>query len=281
MFFRYPSPDAKASPSPARGEGYGLLRRCTPRNDAERTNILSKGLDVVCQYAALLERRVQRGTRARKALVVTLQANPLGRSMIEMLGVLAIIGVLSVGGIAGYSKAMSKFKVNKAIGEYSYLIHGLLEHLDEFKISETSAQLPLVDIVKALELVPETYKKYNNSLLSDPYNNYLHIFSSSKKVYISIQMGLTAQNTDGSYSSAGFSTNFCTALFDNIAKPLHSALYEAHVYRTNAANLRFYGDKYCNGDVKCLRNATLKDIYDTCKSCDKKNAACDVTLAFE
>ena len=31
-----------------------------------------------------------------------------GRSMIEMLGVLAIIGVLSVGGIAGYSKAMQK-----------------------------------------------------------------------------------------------------------------------------------------------------------------------------
>ena len=204
-----------------------------------------------------------------------------GRSMIEMLGVLAIIGVLSVGGIAGYSKAMSKFKVNKALGEYSYLIHGLLEHLDEFKISETSAQLPLVDIVKALELVPETYKKYDSSLLSDPYNNYLHIFSSAKKVYISIQMGATAQNTDGSYSSAGFSTDFCAALFDNIAKPLHSALYEAHVYRTNAANLRFYGDKYCSGDVKCLRNATLKDIYDTCKSCDKKNAACDVTLGFE
>ena len=37
-----------------------------------------------------------------------------GRSMIEMLGVLAIIGVLSVGGIAGYSQAMAKFKVTKA-----------------------------------------------------------------------------------------------------------------------------------------------------------------------
>ena len=36
-----------------------------------------------------------------------------GRSMVEMLGVLAIIGVLSVGGIAGYSKAMTKFKINK------------------------------------------------------------------------------------------------------------------------------------------------------------------------
>lgn len=37
--------------------------------------------------------------------------------MIEMLGVLAIIGVLSVGGIAGYSMAMSKFKTTKAIDE--------------------------------------------------------------------------------------------------------------------------------------------------------------------
>ena len=32
-FFKYPSPDAKASPSPARGEGSGLLRCYTPRND--------------------------------------------------------------------------------------------------------------------------------------------------------------------------------------------------------------------------------------------------------
>jgi type II secretory pathway pseudopilin PulG len=52
------------------------------------------------------------GTRARKAQVDLVQG---GRSMIEMLGVLAIIGVLSVGGIAGYSKAMTKFKINKSI----------------------------------------------------------------------------------------------------------------------------------------------------------------------
>ena len=36
-----------------------------------------------------------------------------GRSMVEMLGVLAIIGILSVGAIAGYSKAMMKYKLNK------------------------------------------------------------------------------------------------------------------------------------------------------------------------
>ena len=36
-----------------------------------------------------------------------------GRSMVEMLGVLAIIGVLSVGGIYGYTTAMNKYKANE------------------------------------------------------------------------------------------------------------------------------------------------------------------------
>ena len=45
-----------------------------------------------------------------------------GRSMIEMLGVLAIIGVLSVGGIAGYSKAMNKFKTNKVADNLAMIV---------------------------------------------------------------------------------------------------------------------------------------------------------------
>ena len=35
-----------------------------------------------------------------------------GRSMVEMLGVLAIIGVLSIGGIAGYTMAMNRNTAN-------------------------------------------------------------------------------------------------------------------------------------------------------------------------
>lgn len=45
-----------------------------------------------------------------------------GRSMVEMLGVLAIIGVLSIGGISGYSKAMAKFRVNKTLDQISMLV---------------------------------------------------------------------------------------------------------------------------------------------------------------
>lgn len=51
-----------------------------------------------------------------------MKINQSGRSMIEMLGVLAIIGVLSVGGIAGYSKAMSKYRTNKVLDQVSMLI---------------------------------------------------------------------------------------------------------------------------------------------------------------
>ena len=40
-----------------------------------------------------------------------------GRSMIEMLGTLAIMGVLSIGGIAGYSYAVTKYKANETIDE--------------------------------------------------------------------------------------------------------------------------------------------------------------------
>ena len=53
------------------------------------------------------------------------QFNQSGRSMVEMLGVLAIIGVLSVGGIAGYSKAMDKYRTQKALDQLTILINNI------------------------------------------------------------------------------------------------------------------------------------------------------------
>ena len=48
--------------------------------------------------------------------------NQNGRSMVEMLGVLAIIGVLSAGGLAGYSKAMFKHKLNATMDQITMLV---------------------------------------------------------------------------------------------------------------------------------------------------------------
>ena len=111
----------------------------TPEYD-NRKNFI-KGLDVVRQCAALLE-RLNIHTNISSLFChprAWLSARPedldsrnksendnlvaqCGRSMIEMLGVLAIIGVLSVGGIAGYSKAMMKFKINKTAEQISQIV---------------------------------------------------------------------------------------------------------------------------------------------------------------
>ncbi|MBR6674664.1 MAG: hypothetical protein IKL32_01935, partial [Alphaproteobacteria bacterium] len=40
-----------------------------------------------------------------------------GRSMVEMLGTLAIIGVLSIGGIAGYKYGMDKYRANQTVND--------------------------------------------------------------------------------------------------------------------------------------------------------------------
>ncbi len=50
-----------------------------------------------------------------------------GRSMVEMLGVLAIIGVLSVGGIAGYSLSMRRHRANgvaDTVAKYALVAYG-------------------------------------------------------------------------------------------------------------------------------------------------------------
>ncbi len=50
-----------------------------------------------------------------------MKKNEYGRSMVEMLGVLAIIGILSVTGIYGYTIAMRKYRANEIVQAASVL----------------------------------------------------------------------------------------------------------------------------------------------------------------
>lgn len=78
-----------------------------------------------------------------------------GRSMIEMLGVLAVIGVLSVGGIAGYSKAMMKFKVNKWLNDVVTTIANFNTfYMNSKKYSEIDDR-DMTDFYEELKIVPE------------------------------------------------------------------------------------------------------------------------------
>ena len=56
-----------------------------------------------------------------------MKINEIGRSMVEMLGVLAIVGVLSAGALKGYSAAMFKHKMNQTIDTYNQVLQRFME----------------------------------------------------------------------------------------------------------------------------------------------------------
>lgn len=78
--------------------------------------------------------------------------NENGRSMVEMLGVLAIIGVLSAGGLAGYSKAMFKHKLNNTMEQITMLVTNIRTHYGQQRnySSISDANLIKLGIIPAI-----------------------------------------------------------------------------------------------------------------------------------
>ena len=208
----------------------------------------------------------------------------VGRSMIEMLGVLAIIAVLTVGGIAGYSKAMEKFKLNKIIGEYSMFLYNMMEHLDDLHRlahETTQSSNSIMEELYAMNIVPDIWSQESTQYFKDsmgnsvnvsvaPYMNTLLPDRLSVSIYLG---GLTNTN------SAGFTVNLCTSFFTDILIPLQSTLIDAKLFRhKNGFSQAWAGSAYCTASRKCLSNMTLSDVHELCSSCDSKNDICQINF---
>ena len=93
-----------------------------------------------------------------------------GRSMVEMLGVLAIIGVLSIGGIAGYSMAMNRYRANEALDaatKYAVILYAA----DQTKKATTGTALAdgdVPDLQEALGLTAGTKPGGADITLTEP-----------------------------------------------------------------------------------------------------------------
>ena len=208
-----------------------------------------------------------------------------GRSMIEMLGVLAIIGVLSVGGIAGYSKAMEKWKVNKLIGEYNMLVYGIMEHKENIMRMDESL-VNLNQLVKQLNIVPETWK-IAGIRLDDGFGNLVYPYFAktglwgieSDRLVIDLNLGGLSANAQGVETSVAFSDKLCFEIFNTMLIPLHGAIAQVHLYRDGSSgSTKYYGDSVCKNDKKCLKDMTFSEIKTLCGMCDKANQRCNVTF---
>lgn len=103
-----------------------------------------------------------------------MKSNENGRSMIEMLGVIAIVGILSVGGIAGYSKAMAKAKTDRLISEVSELVMGIRSiFLSQKTFKDISSSL----VLKA-GIVPGNMANYEESRIIHTYGGQIDIYTS-------------------------------------------------------------------------------------------------------
>ena len=111
-----------------------------------------------------------------------MKQNQFGRSMIEMLGVLAIIAVLSVGGIAGYSKAMQMYKLNKWKNDFIYMMTNLkTSYLNSKTYSDTPYNI--LPLMKELEIIPKNMLTTDNK---DIFGNRLFVNTH----YMSVNWGV-------------------------------------------------------------------------------------------
>lgn len=196
-----------------------------------------------------------------------------GRSMIEMLGVLAIIGVLSVGGIAGYSKAMEKWKINKMAEEYSYLIQGLLGYLTE--IQNLPASTGLIDTGFAMGIIPDNWKRVDNLHVNDAFGNKIKPYVRNNRLVIDFYFGghNREANTQGFYKKA------CKVLMRDMAAPLHYSVNMVWIFFGSSSQSKiFFGDSVCKETENCLRDITLKDINEACNLCDSR--MCGLIMEF-
>ena len=210
-----------------------------------------------------------------------------GRSMIEMLGVLAIIAVLSVGGIAGYSKAMEKFKVNKLIAEYNMLVFGIMEHKENI-IHIGKNSLNLNQLVEQLNIVPETWK-IAGIRLDDGFGNLVYPYFTkgglcvidSGCLVIDFNLGGLSANAQGKETSATFSDKLCFEIFNTMLISLHDAIIYAYMYRNGtSSSVRYFGDSTCGNGKKCLKDMNFSEIKSLCGLCDKANQRCNITFYF-
>ena len=110
-----------------------------------------------------------------------------GRSMVEMLGVLAIIGILSIGGVAGYRYAMNKIALNKwqhFMGFVSLALQDIFAKGNEINFiaydTSTEAYEHNKQVVLDTGLIPKEYQDWSSKGL----HTYFYFSEDTTRLYV-------------------------------------------------------------------------------------------------
>ena len=208
-----------------------------------------------------------------------------GRSMVEMLGVLAIIGVLSVGAIAGYSKAMFKYKLNKQAESFNSLLNNAIQLYPDLtrtyalnKFNSTTGTQFVINIFDKMNLIPDGMSIQNNYIVDIFKNNiWFNYYNGNNGTTNEYLMYVTLARTGNNLSAHDKEVcrNMVTAAKENSE---NLAWLEMRSYQGNsytAATLHGgLASLYINNvpQNRLLRNAGVKEIDDFCSACDSEDA---------
>ena len=194
-----------------------------------------------------------------------------GRSMVEMLGVLAIIGVLSIGAIAGYQKAMTKYKLNKQTQQLDTIMSIMTQYKQEWKVFNGSATfVALVPYYAKMKLIPEDMLKANSNTIYDVFKNGMYLRTNGCNDKTKVCGGTILTYT----LNQNMQFDVCQNIFQT-TRAYASELSSINVYtvsdtdqgqETNYGH-SYYGDNNCTSGRKCLRDITLDEMHQACQSC--------------
>ena len=201
-----------------------------------------------------------------------------GRSMVEMLGVLAIIGVLSVGAMSGYSRAMMKYKLNKFSEGLNSLLNYAFQYMPQFETSGTTTSYN--ELMYKLNLIPDgMIYDATTQRIYDTFNNQLIVYKNIG------QDGTTETNVlSVSMDTSDISKQMCQTTLTvakEIAFALHSVAVKDDAVEGGSFSDRLWGDKFCSGSRKCLRNMTIDDTSDVCEYCDDTEKSCRLVIMWQ
>ena len=204
-----------------------------------------------------------------------------GRSMVEMLGVLAIIGVLSVGAIAGYSKAMMKYKLNKHAESFNTLINNAIKIGPDLSRAFSGSTFNNKIFYK-LGLVPDGMT-YQNGNIYDIFKNTILVRYYLEPVYQHREYSITWYMDRANNTATQRSIEICRNII--IAAKENAANIDEAQQRSQNSDGNGYKDRLLLGDLSSkngtkLRNVSIKEIDDFCSSCNSEKM-CRIMIFFK
>ena len=187
-----------------------------------------------------------------------------GRSMVEMLGVLAIIGVLSVGAISGYSKAMFKYKLNKHAEQMNTVINAVARNAHSFGNLEGGRTI-VPYLIKMGEIPTEMIKSGNTNHIFDIFGQSWMIFTNSENRTIFLATDENSSLRTSSDNNLASCQNLLTVAKENSSN-IHYIATISNYNTENSIVKMLRGDSSCDeqSSIKCLKDMNMNDIYDIC-----------------